>query len=554
MTHGTTAMKRSLISDERGAMMLMGIAMAMFLTGITWYIVGIGHMLIAHDHFQEAADSAAFTSATIHARGMNLIASLNLVMLVLTGVYLLLALLFAALLAATIAAIAGVITIPAGIPIGQATYQTWNAWTKYYKFYKIAIKGINYVQTGAAVVFPWAGEAASIEVGNRYGKATAQGAEATAFTVSASMIPGPKAIKYALKGENNGASSTANAGTDLSNPPAGGEGATRPETTGGPDGVAVPDGGDGNTCGGGEGKFQEKIGLPVKARVAAELCEDLIAKILQFAIDKIRDITGVFIPDGGLINGSFGVDALGPAKDAIAAGGGIAMCGGGGGPIGDLLQEIPEQVQDVLGDIASQALPAADVDFWQDPGPKGMADGAKNGSSWMQVYGFSVGRDTDTKSGRLVSLAKGAKVRRGAGGVEGDHNSYLGYFSQAEFYFDCSDDWDTCNDDNNALYAMKWRARLRQVVVPAVVERTFASIGSVVAQAQSGLSWIADRIPSGSAGPFNALEDHLNGFLESDLAKFLHIDAATVQGVVPELGLIRVPDFSGFDGPTPVIH
>lgn len=73
----------SLLSDESGATMVMGIFMAAMLVGMIYYVWGIGGMVVHRERLQDAADTAAFGAAVIEARGMNLISILNVIMLVL---------------------------------------------------------------------------------------------------------------------------------------------------------------------------------------------------------------------------------------------------------------------------------------------------------------------------------------------------------------------------------------------------------------------------------------------------------------------------------------
>jgi hypothetical protein len=75
------AQKRpDLVTDDRGAIMVMGIFMCVLLVGALWYIAGLGDALIYRERMQEAADSVAFSAAIIEARGMNIIVMINLLM------------------------------------------------------------------------------------------------------------------------------------------------------------------------------------------------------------------------------------------------------------------------------------------------------------------------------------------------------------------------------------------------------------------------------------------------------------------------------------------
>ena len=77
---------RSVASDQRGAIMVVGIFMCATVVGAMWYVAGIGDALVFRERIQEAADAGAFSGAALHARGMNLIVMLNLVMACILGI------------------------------------------------------------------------------------------------------------------------------------------------------------------------------------------------------------------------------------------------------------------------------------------------------------------------------------------------------------------------------------------------------------------------------------------------------------------------------------
>lgn len=70
---------------EDGAITVVGLFMACFLTGAVWYVVGIASAVLYRERVQDAADAVAFASAVYHARGMNIIATLNILMSALLG-------------------------------------------------------------------------------------------------------------------------------------------------------------------------------------------------------------------------------------------------------------------------------------------------------------------------------------------------------------------------------------------------------------------------------------------------------------------------------------
>lgn len=71
---------KSLRKDKSGAIMVMGVFMAALMVGFIYYVKGIGDAILFKERMQDAADSGAFASVATHARGMNLIALLNITM------------------------------------------------------------------------------------------------------------------------------------------------------------------------------------------------------------------------------------------------------------------------------------------------------------------------------------------------------------------------------------------------------------------------------------------------------------------------------------------
>src|SRR5262245_22635401 len=69
-----------LASSERGAIMVFGIFFAVFVVGMLYYMVGLGNAIYYRERLQDAADASAFGAAVVHARGMNTIALINIIM------------------------------------------------------------------------------------------------------------------------------------------------------------------------------------------------------------------------------------------------------------------------------------------------------------------------------------------------------------------------------------------------------------------------------------------------------------------------------------------
>lgn len=69
-----------LTRTERGAAMVFGIFFAVFFVAMVWALWGTIETVLYRQRVQDAADAAAFSAAVVNARGMNLIALINMTM------------------------------------------------------------------------------------------------------------------------------------------------------------------------------------------------------------------------------------------------------------------------------------------------------------------------------------------------------------------------------------------------------------------------------------------------------------------------------------------
>ncbi|MCP4444074.1 MAG: hypothetical protein GY811_01850 [Myxococcales bacterium] len=79
--------------NTEGAVMVIAVFMAAVTIGCLYYLSGLGDAILAQERMQDAADAAAFSSAVIHARGMNLLALINIIMASLLAILVLLSML-----------------------------------------------------------------------------------------------------------------------------------------------------------------------------------------------------------------------------------------------------------------------------------------------------------------------------------------------------------------------------------------------------------------------------------------------------------------------------
>lgn len=401
--------KKSLYADQRGAVMMMGLFMATFLIGGLWYMIGVGDALVLHDRLQETADSVAFTSAAVHARGMNFIAAINVLMMALVALYLIMGMINDILflvskgLEACAATVIGApICGPPAAP-AEAAYQFANkVWIGYAKIMKPALRVMGYTQYGAAIIYPLAGAGASVYVGSKY--------KQTAISVSPSMIPG-NLLTGGLSGK---------AGNDYQLP------INNPN-------VQLPPNNKTPNLRGADGK----IGLPVSFAKMNKLCELAMKYTIDWVMDKLSSIPVV----GTILNlgvGDFSV--RGVIRDVISGAGVARYCNESG--------------------LGGAFDPGFD-EFWGLNGPKTMWDQAANGNDWMQVWAMVLPSDyKDAGEGKVAGARGPFKF------TSGDDAVVPMYTAQAEFYFDCDKKWGDCNKDERAIFQMKWKVRLRRVKTP----------------------------------------------------------------------------------------
>ncbi|HWL86977.1 MAG TPA: hypothetical protein VNO21_14305 [Polyangiaceae bacterium] len=402
--------KCALVEDRQGAVMVIGLFMAIFLIGAMWTIIGTGEAIMVRDHAIEAADHAAFSAATVHARGMNYISALNLIMFALTAIYV--AICIVADLVLLLASLGGwskntgpfggIISFFGGSPsascgpsgsvgilIPEITaiaekacelgHTIATAAQKYNDYLlKPAFGGISILQDVVQVGMPIAAEAGAVTVASQYTPTY------VGIVLSPSLVPGVS-------------------------------------------------------------KSDKKIGLPLKSTTYDFLCKLTFAKVKD-AIDHMS-----FVP--GLVK--------------------------------KLIHWVIDDVQDEIMSLSPQDNPGTfSIPFGGDPGGIGckgghpwgdkglplVADGAENGSDYLQMWGLIVNaRDKELGgSEQRVGMSK----NKGAVGVlEPPKKRY--YYSQAEYYFDCTMKWAEAGTDCNekdlkqASFQMNWRARLRRVHAPS---------------------------------------------------------------------------------------
>lgn len=66
--------------------MVLALFMALFMVGVLYYLVGIGDAVLLRERLQQSADGGVYAAAVTHARGMNIVALINMTMAVLLAI------------------------------------------------------------------------------------------------------------------------------------------------------------------------------------------------------------------------------------------------------------------------------------------------------------------------------------------------------------------------------------------------------------------------------------------------------------------------------------
>lgn len=420
--------------DQDGAIIVVGTFMAIFLTAAMFFIMGTGEAIVYRERVQDAADAIAFTAAGIHARGMNIIVLINMIMAAILAV--LVAMKMLQVMTAILTAIACVICL---VPFGQwACYpcelgvnfsvKLQNAISKYEKVVKKVLPALSMLQKVVAFTTPYAALAKSTGMSKHYEPLVTGG-----IMVSPSMVP------------------------------------------------CVPGG-----CSSG------KLGLPVQEDSYANLCKkagEYVVKIaffwmpgvLKSALEKFAGwvagtFPGYFCGGGGMDGGASGslTDGLKANLKDLAK----KACqeeekgkkeeykqNNGGSLDGfsfdmgqckeDREKEYGEKVDEKMGEGTAEGLQGSMNTSKMTP--KKVYGGAKHGGFYFQVWGFA---NAEAEWPRRTD--KGILIATSGGAMDVPTHMFTAMrFAQAEFYFDKAGAWDENKDQ--AMWELRWRARLRRI-------------------------------------------------------------------------------------------
>ena len=510
---GTRA--RELRDDNRGAVMLTGLFMAFFLVGTLWYVIGIGDAIIFRDRMQEATDSAVFSSAAVHAKGMNFISVCNILLLLLALIHIVLGL----AQDLTIAACLTILLSPVACPLVPGVVRAFRSGSP-------VIKTIMTVTANAssaiALAAPWAGTARGVSISNQYGNQGRVG-DVTSLTIGPSNFPGAVGGRGMLLGTS---------------PP---------------------------------------LGLPVNGEPFNMLCEKIGKDLFSFFDNLIPLPFGSFLNDvvGGAAGSFFKFRYCNDLGASSGSADIIRRVRGQFREVNDELRNGTRQTQarnnrggDQNGQLGLPGVQDFNPDSpefgttqrggrrdedrpvngwsawfdpgfdrgWGDPGVLVVQDDAGNGTFAHQIWAMTMNPKYQETNERRVSIP--SSIGRGGGPVASDSQQgspLIGYFAQAEFYYDCDAQWDddACDgDDHNAAFGINWRARLRALQVPNLANLLTRlvnggireAIESVVTRAVSG-NPVARALARSAAGAIAI--DTLSSYVQENVVDPFITDRVT---------------------------
>lgn len=179
---------RSLVGDRSGAVVLVAVFMAVFLTGLLWYTIGIGNAVIYRETMLDGADATAYSAAVYDARGMNIIAMINLIMAAVMAVLIALKIVQLLVIAANVISCA-LCVIGVGCPVCAVTSEWEDPIASAVNDVQNAVNKIepalNKASTLVAVGMPWIGEVRSVAMAASYGPTVHGG-----LTLATAQLPG----------------------------------------------------------------------------------------------------------------------------------------------------------------------------------------------------------------------------------------------------------------------------------------------------------------------------------------------------------------------------
>jgi hypothetical protein len=166
MSRNAEPEKPNLRGDQRGAILVIGVFMAIFLTAMLAYVAGIAQTVWYREQMQDAADGTAISAAIVMARGMNLVVLINLIMEGLVMIILILQLLVT-ILAIVALILAACFLYPAAAAVAQIGYQVYDISNQVKDVVFEVLPVLHDLETVVRAVTPFVAEADSVNTSRK---------------------------------------------------------------------------------------------------------------------------------------------------------------------------------------------------------------------------------------------------------------------------------------------------------------------------------------------------------------------------------------------------
>ena len=460
---------RNLRNDERGAILVLGIFMCSCMVGALWYLAGIGSAIVYRERMQEAADAIAFSGAVLHARGMNLIVLINFVMAAILAIRV--ALRVTQLALVIVGTILSLIPI-AGAGLAAPFFGGAEALESPINATRTpinqALKALSGVQTLIARLVPPAALLGSGQVGDKYQPILSTGTADILLNRATSPIAVADGLPTEDDTEDKLCRKAGEAvGSVLT------MAAPIPEeladAISGMFGRLVSAGGA-YFCEMGTGGGAPDVSSDLN-QGAEDACDTELTRLQNEAAEARRrydDACTAYDCLNVTPTAAQQTELDGLARDRDIADQKVRDFNRD-----DCVDQKRQEARDTFNERTGGGSSAASTNG-QGMTPKKVKAGWRNGIRDAQVLGVV--------NGRLDSLRAaetGARVGSWSTPITFRVPTSASYaLAQAEFFFDCSGPWtgSDCNDQNEAMWRFRWRARLRRFNSPFAALNTITSL------------------------------------------------------------------------------
>ncbi len=420
--------------DSSGAIMVVGVFFSAVLAGALFYIIGTGDAIIYRQRVQDAADAISYTSAGLHARGMNIIVLINLVMAALLAVLIMMRMLIVMLGIAI--ALCGVciaagpfcpvvwLCAPIEEPMINLEQRLVDAASKYEKVLNVALPVLSKLELVVSLATPYVGAYKGYKAADKYGPVVTSG-----FALSPSMVPTTKRLGLPVQEMEFKKFCKKSAELAVHE----GFGWIKPELiaqalekfagfiAGGFSSFFCGDGGS-------EGpNIEETIKNDTK-----KMIKDTCDQQKDDCIKNKENSKSKYCDDLGSIGVSFN----------------SANC------ITQTTKEVDEKKKKGGFEDVGSGLDTSEKGWAKTP--KELWVGAEHGGFWFAVWGVSFGDEAWPRR-----MDKGVAVAASTGMPQPKTEWGNFRLAQSEFYFDHTGKWNDVKDD--AMWKMWWRARMRRI-------------------------------------------------------------------------------------------